>query len=170
MSEKWCIASLIPRASLRQDQERGLFVTNLSVARQHACVWMHHKVPHMHFLMEQGRTLPQRRLQELVYEQWLHADLRDVVVQPCVPLYATQQQTCQITGQYIVQVYFNMVVCFNSTSTLHCRLYTYWILIRHYIAATNTFHWVQAYCWKFIIELHKKYTSHLTGFINFTIW
>ena len=101
-------------------------MTNLSVARQHACVWMHHKVPYrlcMHFLMEQGHTLPQRRLQELVYEQWLHADLRDVVVQPCVPLYATQQQTCQITGQYIVQVYFNMVVCFNSTSTLHCRLY-----------------------------------------------
>ena len=59
----------------------------------------------MHFLMEQGRSLPQRRLQELVYEQWLHADLRDVVVQPCVPLCATQQQTCQITGQYIVQVF-----------------------------------------------------------------
>lgn len=49
--------------------------------------------------------------------------------------------------------------------------YTYWILIRHYIAATNTFHWVQAYCWKFIIELYKEYTSsHLTGFINFTMW
>lgn len=59
----------------------------------------------MHSIMEQGSSLPQRNLQELVYEQWLHADLRDVVVQSCVPLYVTQQQICQITGQYIVQVY-----------------------------------------------------------------
>lgn len=55
--------------------------------------------------MKQGSSLPQRNLQELVYEQWLHADLRDVVVQSCVPLHVTQQQIYQITGQYIVQVY-----------------------------------------------------------------
>ena len=133
--------------------------------------WMDHKVPHclcMHFLMEQGRSLPHRRLQELVYEQWLHADLRDVVVQPCVPLCATQQQTCQITGQYIVQVfqYDYLVIYFNSTSTLHCTLYLLNVNHRHYVAVTNVFHCVQAYCWKFIIE---KYTLHLTGFIDFTI-
>lgn len=97
--------------------------------------WMDHKVPHclcMHFLMEQGRSLPHRRLQELVYEQWLHADLRDVVVQPCVPLCATQQQTCQITGQYIVQVFQYGQITWWSTSIPHQLFivhYTYWMLI-----------------------------------------
>ena len=48
--------------------------------------------------------MPQRNLQELVYEQWLHADLRDVVTRSCVPPCVTQQQTAQTTGQFIVQV------------------------------------------------------------------
>ena len=45
------------------------------------------------------------RMREMVYEQWLHADLRDVVVQPCIPASVPEQQTTTITGNFIVQVY-----------------------------------------------------------------
>ena len=43
-------------------------------------------------------------LREMVYEQWLHADLRDVVVQPSIPASVAEQQTTSITGQFVVQV------------------------------------------------------------------
>ena len=40
-----------------------------------------------------------------MYEQWLHADLRDVTVnQSCIPHCVAQQQNCQINGRFIVQV------------------------------------------------------------------
>lgn len=44
-------------------------------------------------------------LREMVYEQWLHADLRDVVVQPSIPASVAEQQTTSITGQFVVQVF-----------------------------------------------------------------
>ena len=40
----------------------------------------------------------------MVYEQWLRADLRNVVTRPCIPSSVTDQQITTITGHFIVQV------------------------------------------------------------------
>lgn len=53
----------------------------------------------------QGSNTTQQRLQEMVYEQWLHADLKDIVVRPCIPEVVAQQQRGQINGTFIVQVH-----------------------------------------------------------------
>ena len=44
-------------------------------------------------------------MREMVYEQWLHANLREVVSRPCIPVSVVEQQTTQISGQFIVQVF-----------------------------------------------------------------
>ena len=43
-------------------------------------------------------------LRELVYEQWLYADLKDVVSRGCIPVCVARQQKGQIRGRYVVQV------------------------------------------------------------------
>lgn len=43
-------------------------------------------------------------LRELVYEQWLYADLKDVVSHGCIPVCVAQQQKGQVRGRYVVQV------------------------------------------------------------------
>lgn len=48
-------------------------------------------------------------LQELVYEQWLHADLRDTAAQPSVPASVALQKT-QISGRFVVQVAFTTLL------------------------------------------------------------
>jgi RecQ-mediated genome instability protein 1 len=53
---------------------------------------------------EEGGGVPMASLREMVYKQLLHADLRDVVVQPCIPASVPQQQTTTITGHFVVQV------------------------------------------------------------------
>ena len=50
--------------------------------------------------------MSEERLQELVYGQWLHADLQ-VTVEPgqaCVPPAVLQNQSYHISGTFIVQV------------------------------------------------------------------
>ena len=54
-----------------------------------------------------GDGVSEERLQELVYGQWLHADLQ-VTVDPgqaCVPPAVLQNQSCHISGTFIVQVH-----------------------------------------------------------------
>lgn len=46
----------------------------------------------------------EEHLRELVYEQWLHADLRDIVPHGCIPDCVAQQHTGQIRGRFILQV------------------------------------------------------------------
>ena len=43
-------------------------------------------------------------LGELVYEQWLYADLKDVVSQGCIPVCIARQQKGEIRGRFVVQV------------------------------------------------------------------
>ena len=43
-------------------------------------------------------------LRELVYEQWLYADLKDVVSQGCIPVCVARQQKGQVRGRFVVQV------------------------------------------------------------------
>ena len=40
----------------------------------------------------------------MVYDQWLHADLREVASQTCMPAHVVEQQACQISGTFMVQV------------------------------------------------------------------
>lgn len=40
-----------------------------------------------------------------MYEQWLHADLREVASQPCIPISVVDQQNTHINGRFPVQVY-----------------------------------------------------------------
>ena len=40
----------------------------------------------------------------MVYDQWLHADLREVASQTCMPARVVEQQACQISGTFVVQV------------------------------------------------------------------
>jgi RecQ-mediated genome instability protein 1 len=54
---------------------------------------------------EEGSSiLPVSSVREMVYEQWLHANLREVVSRPCIPTSVTDQQATQICGRFIVQV------------------------------------------------------------------
>ncbi|KAL5457565.1 hypothetical protein EMCRGX_G034836 [Ephydatia muelleri] len=53
---------------------------------------------------EEGADLPGARVQELAYEQWLHADLKDTAVGGCIPPSVAQEQSSTLTGKLIVQV------------------------------------------------------------------
>ena len=46
----------------------------------------------------------EQSLRELVYDQWLHADLKDVVLRGCIPECVARQQKGQIRGRFILQV------------------------------------------------------------------
>ena len=54
----------------------------------------------------------------MVYEQWLHADLRDVGTQPCIPSSLVDQQTSTITGHFVVQVYTLILHYAQKNSTV----------------------------------------------------
>lgn len=51
------------------------------------------------------RVDSEEHLRELVYEQWLHADLRDAALHGCIPEGVARQQKGQIRGRFIVQVH-----------------------------------------------------------------
>ena len=48
-----------------------------------------------------------------MYEQWLHADLREVASQPCIPISVVDQQNTQINGMFTVQVLVCVHVCIS---------------------------------------------------------
>ena len=68
-----------------------------------------------------------------MYEQWLHADLREVVLQPCIPSSVVEQQTTQITGHFIVQVGTH-----THTHTHGCMQHIMHMCIHHNIYNVRT--------------------------------
>lgn len=51
----------------------------------------------------QGTGLPAERLLSMVYNQWLHADLRDVTRMASMPSEALAQDKGLIKGKFIMQ-------------------------------------------------------------------
>ncbi len=54
-------------------------------------------------LLIQGSSVPEERLFQLAYEQWLHSDLREVTFEPSLP--ALPGESGVVNGNYIVQVF-----------------------------------------------------------------
>ena len=60
-----------------------------------------------------------------MYEQWLHADLREVVLQPCIPSSVVEQHTTQITGHFIVQVGTHTHTHTHTHTRMHAAYHAY---------------------------------------------
>ena len=69
-----------------------------------------HALMNVMFFLQGSSILPVSSVREMVYEQWLHANLREVVSRPCIPTSVTDQQATQICGRFIVQVIIVVLV------------------------------------------------------------